>query len=73
MNFAPKTAVTRILVWLIWCIALLVFIQPTAWPSYQPDNPVPLLGAVSQSTTWAIVSTPRQANCASRAVRLAWR
>lgn len=47
MNFATKTAVTRILVWLIWCIALLVFIQPTAWPSYQPDNSVALLGVVS--------------------------
>lgn len=47
MNFATKTAVTRILVWLIWFIALLVFMQPTAWPSYQPDNPVPLLGVVS--------------------------
>lgn len=47
MNFATKTAVTRILVWLIWLIALVVFMQPTAWPGYQPDNPVPLLGVVS--------------------------
>jgi len=47
MNFATKTAVTRILVWLIWCIALVVFVLPTAWQQYQPDNPVPLLGVVT--------------------------
>lgn len=47
MNFATKTAVTRILVWLIWCIALVVFIQPTPWQRYQPDSPVPLLGVVT--------------------------
>ncbi len=47
MNFATKTAVTRILVWLIWFIALLVFIQPTPWQRYQPDSPVPLLGVVT--------------------------
>ncbi len=46
MNFATKTAVTRILVWLIWFIALLVFLQPTSWQKYPPDSPVPLLGVV---------------------------
>ena len=47
MNFATKTTVTRILVWLIWLLALVVFIQPAVWPGYQPDRPVPLLGVVS--------------------------
>jgi transposase len=47
MNFATKTGVTRILVWLIWCLALLVFMQPTPWLRYQPDSPVPLLGVVT--------------------------
>ena len=47
MNFATKTAVTRILVWLIWFMALLVFIQPTAWAGYQPDRAEPLLGVVT--------------------------
>jgi transposase len=47
MNFATKTAVTRILVWLIWFIALLVFIQPTSWQRCQPDSSVPLLGVVT--------------------------
>jgi transposase len=47
MNFATKTAVIRILVWLIWCIALVVFIQPTPWQRYQPDSPVPLLGVAT--------------------------
>jgi transposase len=47
MNFGTKRTVTRILVWLIWFIALLVFLQPAGWPSYQPDSPVPLLGVVS--------------------------
>jgi transposase len=46
MNFATKTAVTRILVWSIWFIALVVFLQPTSWQKYQPDSPVPLLGVV---------------------------
>lgn len=47
MKFGPKKVVIRILVWLIWFIALVVFLQPTAWPRYQPDNPVPLLGVVT--------------------------
>jgi len=47
MNIATKATVTRILVWLIWLMALLVFVQPTGWPGYQPDSPVPLLGVVA--------------------------
>ena len=47
MNFATKTTVTRILVWLIWLMALLVFVQPASWPGYQPDSPAPLLGVVT--------------------------
>jgi hypothetical protein len=43
INFATKTAVTRILVWLIWCLALLVFIQPTAWQ----------VGGVAQAAAFA--------------------
>lgn len=46
-HFATKPSETRILVWLIWLMALLVFIQPTAWPGYQPDRPTPLLGVVT--------------------------
>lgn len=45
-HFATKPSEIRILVWLIWLIAVLVFIQPTAGPGYQPDNPTPLLGVV---------------------------
>jgi hypothetical protein len=46
-HFATKPAETRILVWLMWLIAVLVFIQPTAWPGYQPDQPTALVGVVS--------------------------
>lgn len=46
-DFATKPSERRILVWLIWCIALLVFIQPTVGPGYQPDRPPPLLGVVT--------------------------
>jgi transposase len=47
MNFATKSRCTRILVWLIWYIALLVFIQPAGLDE-SSSNPVPLLGVVSQ-------------------------
>jgi hypothetical protein len=47
MNFATKTTVIRILVWLIWLLAVVVFSQPTAWSDYQPGSPVALLGVVS--------------------------
>ena len=49
MNFGTKTAWTQILVWLIWFIALLVFIRPADQPGYQPHNPVPLLGVVTDN------------------------
>ena len=47
MNFGTKTAWTQISVWLIWFMAVLVFIEPTIQPGYQPDSPVPLLGVVT--------------------------
>ena len=47
MNFATKSGCTRILVWLIWYIALLVFIQPARLDESR-HSPVPLLGVVSQ-------------------------
>lgn len=46
-HFATKSAERGILVWLIWLMALLVFIQPTAGPGYQPESPPPLLGVVT--------------------------
>ena len=48
MNFAVKSSGSRILVWLIWFIALMVFSQPGAiseTPSPVTTNP--LLGVVS--------------------------
>jgi len=47
MNFGTKSAWTQILVWLIWLMAVLVFMQPTKQPGYQPDRPMPLLGVVT--------------------------
>jgi transposase len=47
MNFATKTSRTRILVWLIWFIALLVFLQPAAMNQCTTRHTVPLLGVVS--------------------------
>jgi transposase len=47
MNFATKTNRTRILVWLIWFIALLVFGQPTAVGIDLDNSSIPLLGVVS--------------------------
>jgi len=46
-HFATKPSERRILVWLIWCIALLVFIQPPGGTGYQADSPPPLLGVVT--------------------------
>ncbi len=51
MNFAMKSSRTRILVWLIWFIALMVFGQPGAisgTPSSATTNP--LLGVVSHDS-----------------------
>ncbi len=47
MNFGTKSAWTQILVWLIWLMAVLVFMQPTNNPGYQPDRAVPLPGVVT--------------------------
>lgn len=47
INFATKTNYTRILVWLIWFIALLVFSQPTAGGAGRDGHASPLLGVVS--------------------------
>jgi hypothetical protein len=46
-HFAIKGCETRILVWLFWVLALLVFIHMTAGPGYQADSPTPLLGVVT--------------------------
>lgn len=46
-HFATKISGTRILVWLIWFMALLVFMPPAGQVSYQPDKPVALLGVVT--------------------------
>ena len=48
MNFATKTSRTQILVWLIWLIAWLAFVQP----AYQVDvrnGDAPLLGIVTHN------------------------
>lgn len=47
MNFATKNKRTRILVWLIWFIALLVYSQPAHTRCNQSDTTTPLLGVVS--------------------------
>lgn len=49
MDFATKNKSTRILVWLIWFIALLVFNQPAATTATTVDNAAPLLGVVSHN------------------------
>ena len=46
-DFGTKRGRTQILVWLMWLLALLVFIQPTAGPGYQADNAGSLLGVVT--------------------------
>jgi transposase len=47
MNFATKSSHTRILVWLIWFIALFVFIQPAAMGDTSSPTTAPLLGVVA--------------------------
>lgn len=47
MNFATKNKYTRILVWVIWFIALLVFSQPTQLSEIGSQHTTPLLGVVS--------------------------
>lgn len=49
MNFATKYNRTRILVWLIWFIALLVFSQSAASGTTHDNNAAPLLGVVSHN------------------------
>jgi transposase len=46
MDFGTKTAWTQILSWLIWFMAVLIFIQPANQPGYQPESAVALLGVV---------------------------
>ena len=50
MNFATKLFDRRILVWIIWFIALLVFILPTSYQRYGVEETVPLLGVVSHDS-----------------------
>ena len=47
MNFAIKSSRTRILVWLIWFIALLAFVQPVTTGQTTDPSATPLLGVVS--------------------------
>lgn len=47
MHFATKPLSQRIVVWLIWLIALVVYLQPISHQSYQTDNSLPLLGVVT--------------------------
>lgn len=47
INFGTKRAWTQIWVWLIWLIAVLVFMQPTNQTGYQTDRAGPLLGVVT--------------------------
>ena len=49
MNFATKNNYTRILVWLIWFIALLVFSQPAHGGEIGSQHSAPLLGVVSHN------------------------
>jgi transposase len=49
MNFATKSSRTRILVWLIWFIVLLVFIQPGPTGDQSANNST-LLGVVSHDS-----------------------
>jgi len=47
MNFATKNSYTRILVWLLWFIALLVFSQPAVVEATNDSSTSLLLGVVS--------------------------
>lgn len=49
INFATKTSRTRILVWVIWFLALLVFSQPLVAGSSNHSQAVPLEGVVSHN------------------------
>lgn len=49
MNFATKTNCTRILVWVIWFIALLAFGQPTHTEGINNQYTTPLLGVVTHN------------------------
>jgi hypothetical protein len=49
MNFATKNNYTRILVWLIWFIVLLVFSQPAHGGEIGSQHTAPLLGVVSHN------------------------
>lgn len=49
MNFATKNKYTRILVWFIWFIALLVFSQPAYTAETGNRHTSPLLGVVSHN------------------------
>ena len=50
MNFATKPFDRRILVWIIWLIALLVFILPISQPENQADSRLSLLGVVTHDS-----------------------
>ena len=47
MNFAIEERERRILVWLIWVVALVMSRQPLQAPGYPIEQSVPLLGVVS--------------------------
>lgn len=49
MNFATKNSRTRILVWVIWFIALLVFSQPATGGIPNESQVTPLLGVISHN------------------------
>lgn len=61
MNFAIEARERRILVGLIWLVALVVYRQPVQEPSYQIDQSVPLLGVVSyeQRRNWLFPWQPQ--------------
>ena len=50
MNFGTKTVWRQILVWLIWFMVVLVFMQPANQAGYQPDSSRPLLGVVTHDS-----------------------
>jgi hypothetical protein len=50
MNFATKSFDRRILVWIIWLIAVLVFISPISQPENQADSRLSLLGVVTHDS-----------------------
>lgn len=49
MNFATKSSPTRIFIWLIWFVALFVFVQPTATGQTTELLTTPLLGVVTHN------------------------